>query len=77
MPRFNRRIAQKSEQVEFPALNQSLSGMDRFFSDVQKQQKKKPPTGRAEPEPEGEPVKRALPKGVVLGKDGKPLSHRL
>ncbi|MCJ1273910.1 hypothetical protein MMC21_001703 [Puttea exsequens] len=46
--------------------------MDRFFSDVQKQQKKKPPTGRAEPEPEGEPVKRALPKGVVLGKDGKP-----
>ena len=42
--------------------------MDKFFNDVQRKNKK--PTADAEDsEP---PEKKALPKGVVLGKDGKP-----
>lgn len=42
--------------------------MDKFFGDVQKTNKK--PT--AESEDPAAPEKKALPKGVVLGKDGKP-----
>ena len=44
--------------------------MDKFFSDVQKQGQK-PTVEPAEGEKEGT-QKKALPKGVVLGPDGKP-----
>ena len=44
--------------------------MDKYFSDIQKKSKdavtEKPPDESKPPE------KNALPKGVVLGKDGKP-----
>ena len=45
-----------------------IVAMDKFFNDVQKKNKK--PTADAE-DPES-PEKKSLPKGVVLGKDGKP-----
>ena len=47
--------------------------MDKFFNDIQKKNK--------EPTPDSEdtatPEKKTLPKGVVLGKDGKPYVHLL
>ena len=42
--------------------------MDKFFSDVQKKDRKH----TTESEDPAAPEKKALPKGVVLGKDGKP-----
>ena len=45
--------------------------MDKFFSEIQKPKKQSESSETREPT-EGEPEKRALPKGVVLGKDGKP-----
>ncbi len=49
-------------------LHVAILAMDKFFNDVQKTNKK--PT--ADPEDPAAPEKKALPKGVVLGKDGKP-----
>ena len=46
----------------------ALFAMDKFFSDVQKTNKKP----AVEPEDPAAPEKKAIPKGVVLGKDGKP-----
>lgn len=45
--------------------------MDKFLSDVQKKPKKSV-TDTGEPEDSDKPAKTAFPKGVVLGKDGKP-----
>lgn len=45
-----------------------VSAMEKFFSDVQKTTKK--PTPKSEDPAASE--KKSLPKGVVLGKDGKP-----
>ena len=45
--------------------------MDKFFSDVQKKQKK-PESEPAKLESSEVPPKKAILKGVVLGKDGKP-----
>ena len=48
--------------------------MDKFFSDIQKT-KQKPPTTDSEDTPAAAPEEKkssSLPKGVVLGKDGKP-----
>lgn len=45
--------------------------MDKFFSDVQRKQNK-PTSEPAESESSEVPPKKAIPKGVVLGKDGKP-----
>ena len=42
--------------------------MDKFFNGIQKTNQK--PT--ADPEDPTAPEKKAIPKGVVLGKDGKP-----
>lgn len=46
----------------------AILAMDKFFNDIQKTNKR-PPTESEEP---AAPEKKALPKGVVLGKDGKP-----
>ena len=45
--------------------------MDKFFTDVQKQQKK-PATESGDAKDAETPPKKTIPKGVVLGKDGKP-----
>lgn len=47
--------------------------MDKFFNDLQKANKK--PT--TDSEDTAAPEKKALPKGVVLGKDGKPYVYLL
>ena len=47
----------------------AIPAMDKFFNDIQKTNKNKPPP---DPEEPAAPEKKALPKGVVLGKDGKP-----
>ena len=48
--------------------------MDKFFSEIQKPTSGKFPTGieSNEARESGQGQKKALPKGVVLGKDGKP-----
>ena len=48
-----------------------FSAMDKFFNDIQKTKKKPAATAAESDEPESS-EKKALPKGVVLGKDGKP-----
>lgn len=45
--------------------------MDNFFSDVQKPKRQALST----PEKAEDGPKKALPKGVVLGKDGKPYAY--
>ena len=45
--------------------------MDKFFSDVQKKNSK-PLTESGEGKSADGTPKKAVPKGVVLGKDGKP-----
>ena len=45
--------------------------MDKFFSDVQKNSSK-PSTESVEGKSADGTPKKAVPKGVVLGKDGKP-----
>ena len=73
-PKFSRQAEhQMSKQFDTPSpsllfLAQHISAMDKFFNDVQKANKK--PT--AESEDPAAPEKKAIPKGVVLGKDGKP-----
>jgi len=44
------------------------SGMDKFFANVQKPKRNIPAESES---PNAEP-KKGLPKGIVLGKDGKP-----
>ena len=48
--------------------------MDKFFSQIQKPKQQSESTAPSKPEPQNQeaPQKKALPKGVVLGKDGKP-----
>ena len=48
--------------------------MDKFFSDVQKpkKQSEKGLFSDLKSQDQDTPQKKALPKGVVLGKDGKP-----
>ena len=45
--------------------------MDKFFSDLEKKRKPVEPEGKASLDADA-PSKKSLPKGVVLGKDGKP-----
>lgn len=54
--------------LSFTLLQTAISTMDKFFNDVQKANKKP----AAESDDASPPEKKALPKGVVLGKDGKP-----
>lgn len=56
-----------------PLLPHDCCAMDKFFNDIQKTNKK--PTADSEDTPA--PEKKALPKGVVLGKDGKPYVYLL
>ena len=45
--------------------------MEKFFNDVQKPKDKPSSAPADQQDPEAQP-KKAIPKGVVLGKDGKP-----
>ena len=58
-----------SLSISLSVLRSTILAMDKFTSDVQTPPSKKP---AAEPEDAAAPEKKALPKGVVLGKDGKP-----
>ena len=54
-------------------LSVTSKGMDKFFSDISKSPKAAPSAAPIPTEAEEKPEeKKALPKGVVLGKDGKP-----
>ena len=70
MPKFSQQVEpQMSKHLDAPSLLRAApSAMDRFFNDIQKANKK-PATESEDP---ATPEKKAIPKGVVLGKDGKP-----
>ncbi len=68
-PRFSRRPRPKRNHTNlWQEILHRFYGMDKFFANVQKP-KQNPGLGPGSPDAE---PKKAIPKGVVLGKDGKP-----